>query len=343
MKRLCSVCVRGNSKGVPNKNIRPLLGKPLLLYSLDQARDSGFFDCIVVNSDSREILQLAKDWGVDFAIKRPAEMATDTAAKLPVIKHSFSSAETLCGITFDTVVDLDATSPLRNQEDIEGAIKLLESGDSVTNVITGTNARRSPYFNLIELDKSGEVHLSGERKKWKEMLVSPDTSIKEALNVIERVEQIVFVIDLNGRLLGTVTDHDVRTSFLQGVKLDEAVKNIMNTNPTTASNEMSEEKLWKIFESSDLLHIPVINSEKKLINVRNMNRIVRRQDAPPCFDMNTSIYVWCRDSLLNSFQHVIQPGTRLYVMPEERSVDIDSELDFRWVEFLMQEKLNRKN
>jgi len=51
----------------------------------------------------------------------------------------------------------------------EGAIKLLESSDSVTNVITGTNARRSPYFNLIELDKSGEVHLSGERKKWKEM------------------------------------------------------------------------------------------------------------------------------------------------------------------------------
>ena len=154
---------------------------------------------------------------------------------------------------------MDATSPLRNQEDIEGAIKLLESGDSVTNVITGTNARRSPYFNLIELDKSGEVHLSGERKKWKEMLVTPDTSIKEALNVIERVEQIVFVIDLNGRLLGTVTDHDVRTSFLQGVKLDDAVKNIMNTNPITASNEMSEEDIRQN------LRVPALNLDQDLL------------------------------------------------------------------------------
>ena len=53
MKRLCSVCARGGSKGVQNKNIRSLLGKPLLIHSLDQARQSGLFDCIVVSSDSK--------------------------------------------------------------------------------------------------------------------------------------------------------------------------------------------------------------------------------------------------------------------------------------------------
>ena len=77
MKRLCSVCARGDSKGVPNKNIRPLLGNPLLIHSLDQARQSGLFDCIVVSSDSKEILQLAEEWGVDHAIERPEELATD--------------------------------------------------------------------------------------------------------------------------------------------------------------------------------------------------------------------------------------------------------------------------
>ena len=234
MKRLCSVCVRGGSKGVPNKNIRPLLGKPLLIHSLDQARGSGLFDCIVVSSDSKEILQLAEEWGVDHAIERPEELATDFAAKLPVIQHCFQTAETLSGMTFDIAVDLDATSPLRNQADLKGVVDLLESSDTATNVITGTPARRSPYFNLIELDESGRVHLSGKRQ------------------------------------------------------------NIDGT-------------------------------------------IVRRQDAPPCFDMNASIYAWWRDSLLKA-RHVIQSSTRLYVMPEERSVDIDSELDFRWVEFLMNDE-----
>ena len=234
MKRLCSVCVREGSKGVPNKNIRPLLGKPLLIHSLDQARESGLFNCIVVSSDSKDILQLDEEWGVDHAIERPEELATDTAAKLPVIQHCFLTAETLSGMTFDTAVDLNVTSPLRNQADLKGVVNLLESHDSTTNVITGAPARRSPYFNLIELDESGKIHLSGKR------------------------------------------------------------------------------------QSTD-------------------GKIVRRQDALPCFDMNASIYAWSRDSLLK-VRHVIQSSTLLYVMPEERSVDIDSELDFRWVEFLMNDE-----
>ena len=164
MKRLCSVCARGGSKGVPNKNIRPLLGKRLLIHSLDQARQSGLFDCIVVSSDSKEILQIAGEWGVDHLIERPEELATDTAAKLPVIQHCFLTAETLSGMIFDTAVDLDVTSPLRNQADLKGVVDLLESHDIAMNVITGTPARHSPYFNLIELDESGRVHLSGKRQ-----------------------------------------------------------------------------------------------------------------------------------------------------------------------------------
>ena len=68
-------------------------------------------------------------------------------------------------------------------------------------------------------------------------------------------------------------------------------------------------------------------------------QIVRRQDSPLCFDVNASIYAWWRESLLNvRHSFVIQSSTFLYVMPEERSVDIDSEVDFRWVEFLMNDK-----
>ena len=337
LKRLCSVCVRGGSKGVPNKNIRNLVGKPLLIHSLDQARGSGLFDCIVVSSDSPTILQLAKDWGVDHAIERPEELATDTAAKLPVIQQCFREAEKLTGFKFDTVADLDATSPLRNQDDLKGTIELFESDASASNVITGTPARRSPYFNLIELDEAGRVHLSGVRKRWRELLVDSKASLQDALEVLERGGQIAFVVDSNKHLLGTVTDSDARIALSKGVKIESSVKHIMNSQPTVATDQMDEEELWCIFKQSGLLHIPILDSNKRLINVRNMTNIVRRQDAPQCYDLNASIYAWLRDSLLKA-RHVIQPDTRLYVMPEERSVDIDSELDFRWVEFLMNEQ-----
>ena len=337
MKRLCSVCVRGGSKGVQNKNTRPLLGKPLLIHSLDQARESGLFNCIVVSSDSNEILQLAEEWGVDHAIERPEELATDFAAKIPVIQHCFQTAETLSGMTFDIAVDLDATSPLRNQADLKGVVDLLESHDSTTNVITGAPARRSPYFNLIELDESGGIHKSGVQKRWREMLINPEASLQETLEVLERVGKIVFVVDSTQHLLGTVTDHDVHTALLKGFTIESSVKHIMNSHPTIALEQMDEEEILDIFQKSSLLHLPVLDKNKRLVNVRSMDTIVRRQDAPPCFDMNASIYAWWRDSLLKA-RHVIQSSTRLYVMPEERSVDIDSELDFRWVEFLMNDE-----
>ena len=337
MKSLCSVCVRGGSKGVPNKNIRPLLGKPLILHSLDHAKESGLFDCIVVSSDSPKILQLAEEWGVDHAIERSEELATDFAPKLPVIQHCFLTAETLSGMTFDIAVDLDATSPLRNQADLKGVVDLLESHDSTTNVITGAPAHRSPYFNLVELDESGVIHKSGVKKRWREMLINPEASLQETLEILERVGQIVFVVDSTQHLLGTVTDHDVHTALLKAFTIESSVKHIMNSHPTIVLDQMDEEEIFGIFQKSSLIHLPVVDKNKRLINVRSMDTIVRRQDAPPCFDMNASIYAWWRDSLLKA-RNVIQSSTRLYVMPEERSVDIDAELDFRWVEFLMNDE-----
>jgi len=132
MKRLCTICARGGSKGVKGKNIRPLLGKPLIAHSIEQARKSGLFAAIAVSSDSDIILQIAKEWGVDFLIKRPDELATDHAAKLPVIRHCVAEVERQSGYCFDTIVDLDATSPLRSVEDICSAVALLEEGGQAT-------------------------------------------------------------------------------------------------------------------------------------------------------------------------------------------------------------------
>jgi CMP-N,N'-diacetyllegionaminic acid synthase len=227
MIRLCTVCARGGSKGVKGKNVRMLHGKPLIAYSIEQARDSNLFRAIAVSSDSDHILEIAKAYGADHLVKRPDELATDASPKLPAIRHCVVEVERIRGEVCETIVDLDATSPLRRVRDIVEAVAVLEAS-AAGNLITAMPARRSPYFNLIELDGQGAPRLS----------------------------------------------KPVATSF------------------------------------------------------------VRRQDVPQCFDMNASIYVWRRQVLFDSLS-IFNPDTHLYIMPEEHSIDIDSELDFKFVEFVM--------
>ncbi|WDV47626.1 acylneuraminate cytidylyltransferase family protein [Clostridiaceae bacterium M8S5] len=149
MKRLCTICARGGSKGVENKNIRIIAGKPLIAYSIIQARESGMFDAIVVSSDSMDIIDVARKYEVKNIIKRPNQYATDDAPKVPVIQHALIKMEEVLSCRFDVVVDLDVTSPLRNISDIKNVVELLEA-NKVSNIITVTKARRNPYFNVVE-------------------------------------------------------------------------------------------------------------------------------------------------------------------------------------------------
>ncbi|UTC44453.1 cytidylyltransferase domain-containing protein [Treponema sp. OMZ 857] len=229
-KILCTICARGGSKGVKGKNFKLINGKPLIAYTIETALQLGVFDHIVVSSDSKDIQNIAVKYGAEVFFTRPAELASDNAAKIPVIRHAFIESEKYYNDEYDILVDLDATSPLRTIDDIKACIDLLIEKKS-ENVITAMPSRRSPYFNLIERDSSG----------W-----------------------------------------------------------------------------W--------------NVSKKL-----EKEFVRRQDTPSCYDMNASIYVWTRDSILHN-DSVFNATTELYVMPEERSIDIDSELDFQFVEFLLNQK-----
>lgn len=229
-KVLCTICARGGSKGVKNKNIKLLYGKPLIAYTIEQAAQSGLFEHIVISTDSDAIAQCAQEYGAEVFFKRSAEMASDTAGKLDVIRDAFKRSEEYYGCTFDTLIDLDATAPLRCVQDIVDSYGQFLRDDN-DNLITAMPSRRSPYFNLVEVDASGKVALS-----------------------------------------------------------------------------------------------------KKL-----SNGVVRRQDAPKSYDMNASIYIWKRDVILYETSLFLEK-TGLYVMPEERSIDIDTELDFEFVEFLMRKQ-----
>ncbi|MGJ3259920.1 MAG: cytidylyltransferase domain-containing protein [Rhodospirillales bacterium] len=231
MKRLAVICARGGSKGIAGKNLRPLMGKPLIAHTVSQAVDSGVFDWVAVSSDSHQILAAGTAAGANFAIERPASMAGDAAPKVPAIRHCAREVERLTGAAADTVVDLDATSPLRNLDDIRGAVAKLEQS-AAGNLVTGMPARRSPYFNLVEQRPDGTVRLAK----------TPETPI------------------------------------------------------------------------------------------------IRRQDVPACFDLNASIFCWKRGRLMDGGDGALNEDTILFEMPEERSIDIDTELDFAFVAFIMERR-----
>jgi CMP-N,N'-diacetyllegionaminic acid synthase len=141
--------MRGGSKGVPNKNLRKLYGKPLMAYTIEQALSSDLFEHVVVSTDSNEIAEKAKACGAETWFLRPAQLATDEASKLPAIRHAFLEAEKHYGHQFDVLMDLDATSPLRKVDDIIGAYRRFVDENS-DNLITACPARKNPYFNMVE-------------------------------------------------------------------------------------------------------------------------------------------------------------------------------------------------
>lgn len=121
MKILAIIPARGGSKGIPKKNIAMLAGKPLIEYSIDQAKHSKYLDKIVVSSDDQEILEVARGLGAE-TILRPTELAQDMSKMDGVIKHALDTLEQQ-GYVPELVVLLQPTSPLRTAKIIDTAIE----------------------------------------------------------------------------------------------------------------------------------------------------------------------------------------------------------------------------
>ncbi len=154
--RIITVCARGGSQGVPGKNIRPLLGKPLIAWTIEQALACPDIDAVYVSTDSEAIAEVARQYGAKVPFLRPAAMATNDAPKIPVIRHLVEWVNMNVG-EVDMVVDLDPTSPLREVSDIVACINMLDKSTDV--VITGYESDKNPYFNMVEVSDGGYAHL----------------------------------------------------------------------------------------------------------------------------------------------------------------------------------------
>ena len=147
---LAIIPARGGSKRLPRKNILDLCGKPLIAYTIEAALKSKYIDKVIVSSDDEEILNISKKIGADI-IKRPIDLANDTATTFDAIKHTIENVE-----KYDYIVLLQPTSPLRNEKHIDEAMELLEKkkADAIVSVC---EMEHSPLWSNT-LQKDGNMN-----------------------------------------------------------------------------------------------------------------------------------------------------------------------------------------
>lgn len=206
------------------------MGRPLLAYTIETASRSKYLNDVILSTDSRDIEDIARKFGINDIVHRPDDLATDTASKWDVFVHAVETYERTHGITVDYIVDMDVTVPLKNEEDVDGAIRLAIDHQDADVIITGYEPERNPYFNMMEINDQGLARI-----------------VKEPLSPI-----------------------------------------------------------------------------------------VRRQDAPTVYSLTPAAYV-IRKKALYEYPHWSQAKCRIYPIPRKRAIDIDTEIDFKLVEFLMEQ------
>lgn len=152
---LAIIPARGGSKGLPGKNIRPLLGKPLIGWSIEQAQQSKYIDEIFVSTDSREIADVAESFGVKVPELRPADLAVDTAPSSAFVIYTIEKYKK-AGCAFDYIILLEPTSPLREVEDINKSIEILIDNsdfDSIVGVCKAEDVHPSFMVTLGEKNR----------------------------------------------------------------------------------------------------------------------------------------------------------------------------------------------
>lgn len=153
---LAVIPARGGSKSLPRKNVLPLAGRPLLAWTIAAARNAHCVRRVIVSTEDEEIAAVARAAGAEVPFPRPAELATDTASSVAVLRHA---VEQCPGCAY--VVLLQPTSPLRTAEDIDSAFALLRSSNS-PSCVSICAVEESPWWMYRQLEDGRIVPLLPE-------------------------------------------------------------------------------------------------------------------------------------------------------------------------------------
>jgi CMP-N,N'-diacetyllegionaminic acid synthase len=136
-KILAVTLARGGSKGIPRKNITPILGIPLIAYTILEAKKSKYIDDYVVSTDDAEIKSVSLEYGAQVPFFRPAQLSSDTATSADALIHAVEEMEKIKNTKYDIVIELMCTNPLKDHTDIDLVLEKLvnKDADSVISVV----------------------------------------------------------------------------------------------------------------------------------------------------------------------------------------------------------------
>lgn len=170
---VCVIPARGGSKGIPGKNLVELHGKPLLAWSIMAAKESNVFDRIIVSTDCEKIARVTREWGAEVPFIRPPELARDEIHSVHVVLHALDWLEREEGGIPEGVMMLLPTSPLRQANDISGAVDLFrrEKAPSVVSVVDlGKYMTNLRYLNGTRLERvAPEENRNAQRQGHKKL------------------------------------------------------------------------------------------------------------------------------------------------------------------------------
>lgn len=200
-KRIGLIPARGGSKGIPNKNIYMVYGKPLIAYSIEaglEAQKRGVIDSVVVSTDDEKIAEIAKKYGAEVPFLRPAELASDTSKSVDCMIHAIQYYQGL-GIEYEDIVLLQPTSPLRTGDDIIRAIAIYE-GEKVDSLVSCYKEESINEYNVYYIDKNIGIPLKKEH------------------NIGKRRQDIMPLYVRNGAIFITDTQYMLASKLVIGEK-----------------------------------------------------------------------------------------------------------------------------
>jgi len=155
-KILAIIPARGGSKGLPQKNIRPMLEKPLIGWTIEQAKASKYIDEIHVSTDCQKIADTAEKFGIKVPELRPAKLAEDSTSSMEVVNYILENYDSK-GLEFDILILLEPTSPLRKIDDIDNAIELLMQNHTAEGVISLGEIQIEHPMIAKKINKEGKI------------------------------------------------------------------------------------------------------------------------------------------------------------------------------------------
>lgn len=147
MKNLAIIPARSGSKGLPDKNIKPLLGKPLMAYTIEAAAESELFNTIHLSTDSVQYAEIGRKYGAEVPFLRGRQNSSDTASSWDVVLEVLEEYGRR-GAKFDTVMLLQPTSPLRTAEDIRNAYRTMREKQALT-VVSVCEMEHPPIWSNV--------------------------------------------------------------------------------------------------------------------------------------------------------------------------------------------------